>query len=149
MCTQLFLENNFLSLNRHNKHFFNAVGCCSWMGKGVTKTDWTVVCSMRLQCNPEVAALVLPLNCCAVVAELFHLGSWLENFCVVCLPVFCIVISNSLICRLLSFHQSCSIRLRQPDQCQVWHSRELLDKTSFLRQTNNNLHITCIMLLSR
>ncbi|EFX85089.1 hypothetical protein DAPPUDRAFT_222755 [Daphnia pulex] len=30
----------------------------SQMVKGVTKTDGTIVCSMRLKCNPEVAVLL-------------------------------------------------------------------------------------------
>jgi len=126
------------------------------MVKAVMKMSWTLVCSVWSQCYPEVAVLVLSWSSCAsniqaadfYVFVSFHVCLHSTLLC----QWYPVLQSwNGVICRLWCFH-SCSIRLRQSDLYQFWHIRQLLDKTSFLHQTNNSylLHVICCnMLLSR
>ena len=97
--TVVFLENNFLFLNRYNKHFFNAGGylvAAKWW-----KVCWSQIELLYAACGCSV---IQKLLCCC--HELFLTWKFLCCCFHPCHEIAVLTVSwlKSLICCLLSFH---------------------------------------------
>ena len=124
----VFPDSNFLFLNRYNIHTSCMLLMVNVLQPVVRVLSWSSCAGVTWVADFNVFVC---FHLCFHPCHIKLLCQWY--------PV--LQIWSGFICRLWSWHwswDSCSIRLRQFDLYQVWFIWELLDKTSFLHQTNNN-----------